>query len=60
MWHMDITSAFLNGVLNEMVYMHQPKGFEVVGKEKWVWKLKKVLYGHLGQPKNPIQLGGLP
>src|SRR6266478_1381858 len=43
-WHMDITSAFLNGVLNKTVYMHQPKGFEVLGKEAWVWKLKKALY----------------
>ncbi len=43
-WHMDVTSAFLNGILNEIVYMHQPKGFEVPGKEGWVWKLKKALY----------------
>ena len=42
---MDITSAFLNGTLNETVYMCQPKGFEVPGKENWVWKLKKALYG---------------
>src|SRR5260370_28690017 len=45
MQHMDITSTFLNGTLNEMVYMHQLKGFEVPGKEGWVWKLKKALYG---------------
>ena len=42
---MDVTSAFLNGILNETVYMHQLKGFEVPGKENWVWKLKKALYG---------------
>ena len=42
---MDVTSAFLNGVLNETVFMHQPKGFKVPGKENWVWKLKKALYG---------------
>src|SRR6266850_4809832 len=27
------------------LYMHQLKGFEVPGKENWVWKLKKALYG---------------
>ncbi len=43
--HMDVTSAFLNGILNETVYMKQPKGFEEPGKEGWVWRLKKVLYG---------------
>src|SRR5260370_33964531 len=42
---MDVTSTFLNGTLNETVYMHQLKGFEVPGKEGWVWKLKKALYG---------------
>jgi len=42
---MDVTSAFLNGILNETVYMKQPKGFEEPGKEGWVWRLKKVLYG---------------
>ena len=45
MHHMDVTSAFLNGILNETVYMKQPKGFEEPGKEGWVWRLKKVLYG---------------
>ena len=40
-----MTSAFLNGVLNETMFMHQLKGFEEPRKEGWVWKLKKVLYG---------------
>src|SRR5258708_20754838 len=42
---MDITSTFLNGTLNETVYMRQPKGFKAHGKEGWVWKLKRALYG---------------
>jgi hypothetical protein len=42
--HMDIKSAFLNGDLQEEVYVEQPAGFVVVGKEHKVLKLKKTLY----------------
>ena len=43
----DIKTAFLNGILppNETMYMEQPVGFEVDGKEDWVWKLLKSIYG---------------
>ena len=41
-------SAFLNGALNEEVYVDQPQGFIVKGKEGKMYKLKKALYGHLG------------
>jgi hypothetical protein len=40
----DISSAFLNGVLQEEVYMEQPEGFQEKGSE-WVWKLIKAIYG---------------
>lgn len=40
--HFDITTAFLNGVLNEEIFMKQPPGFESGEK---VYKLKKSLYG---------------
>lgn len=43
----DIKTAFLYGLLpdNEVQYMEQPKGFEEPGKETWVWKLQRGLYG---------------
>ena len=49
---MDVVTAFLNGELDEEIYMQQPDGYQVSGKENLVYKLKKSLYGlkqaHLG------------
>ena len=42
---MDVTTAFLNGELKEEIFMKQPEGFVQEGKEKWVCKLKRSLYG---------------
>ena len=42
---MDVKSAFLNGYLKEEVYVEQPQGFIVEGKEDKVYRLKKALYG---------------
>jgi hypothetical protein len=42
---MDVKSAFLNGVLNEEIYMEQPQGFVAAGQENKVCRLKKALYG---------------
>ena len=42
---MDVITAFLNGDLNEDIYMEQPPGIVQKGKEKLVCKLKKSLYG---------------
>ncbi|XP_024021325.1 uncharacterized protein LOC112091563 [Morus notabilis] len=42
---MDVRTAFLNGDLNEDVYMSQLVGFEASGKEHLVCKLKKSIYG---------------
>jgi hypothetical protein len=43
----DIKTAFLYGLLpeDETQYMYQPAGFEEPGKEDWVWKLCRSLYG---------------
>jgi hypothetical protein len=43
--HLDIKSAFLNGELNEEVYVAQPPGFVRAGNEGKVLRLKKVLHG---------------
>ncbi|KAJ9689270.1 hypothetical protein PVL29_014779 [Vitis rotundifolia] len=42
---MDVKTAFLNGDLDEDVYMEQPTGFTEVGKEDLVCKLNKSIYG---------------
>ena len=43
--HMDVNTAFLNGILSDEVYMDQPQGYAVKGKENLVCKLKRSLYG---------------
>jgi len=42
---MDVKTAFLNGNLEENVYMDQSVGFTEEGKEHMVCKLKKSIYG---------------
>ena len=42
---MDVKSAFLNGFLNEEIYVSQPPGFDDHLYPNHVFKLKKALYG---------------
>ena len=41
---MDVKTHFLNGVIEEEVYIEQPEGFEVKDKRIHICKLKKALY----------------
>ncbi|KAI3520492.1 hypothetical protein L1887_09941 [Cichorium endivia] len=50
--HLDVKSAFLNGELKEEVYVSQPSGFEVKGKEEMVYRLHKALYGLRQTPRS--------
>ena len=48
---MDIVTAFLNRTLDEEIYMEQPPGYVKEGKERFVCKLKKSIYGLKQSPK---------
>ena len=42
---MDVKTTFLNGELNEEIYMEQPVGFIIQGQERKVCKLNRSIYG---------------
>ena len=47
----DVSTAFLHASLREEVYVKQPPGHEVKGKETHVYKLRKAMYGLKNAPK---------
>jgi hypothetical protein len=48
---LDVKTTFLHGDLEEEIYMQQPQGYEVKGKENLVCRLKKTFYGIKQAPR---------
>ncbi|KAL0416370.1 UNVERIFIED_CONTAM: Transposon Ty2-B Gag-Pol polyprotein [Sesamum latifolium] len=44
-WQMDVKTAFLNGFVEEEIFMDQPEGFTTVGEEQKVCRLRRSIYG---------------
>ena len=47
----DVSCAFLHALLEETVYVEQPECFRVEGKEDWVYKLNRCMYGLKQSPR---------
>ena len=51
LYQMDVKSTFLNGIINEEVYVEQPPRFESHEFSNHVYKLNKALYGLKHTPR---------
>jgi hypothetical protein len=51
LYKMDVNSAFLNGPIQELVYVEQPSGFEDDKFPNHVFTLQKALYGPKQAPR---------
>jgi hypothetical protein len=51
LYQMDVKSAFLNGIIQDEVYVRQPPGFESLKYPDRVYKLSKDLYGLKQAPR---------
>ena len=51
LYQMNVKSVFLNGYINELVYVEQPPSFEDEKKPNHVYKLRKALYGLKQAPR---------
>ena len=50
-YHMDVKSAFLNGELDEEVYIQQPPGFKDLDFPEFIYRLFRALYGLKQAPR---------
>jgi hypothetical protein len=48
---MDVKTTFLNGEIEEEVYIEQPEGFVINNEKSHVYRLKKALYGLKQAPR---------
>jgi hypothetical protein len=51
LYQMDVKTTFLNGEIEEEVYIEQPEGFMIHEEKYHVWRLKKSLYGLKQAPR---------
>jgi len=51
MYHLDVKYTFLNGLVDEVVYVTQPPCFKIKRNEDMVYRLHKALYGLKQAPR---------